>query len=62
MEKSVSAVLQNQLSVRATRALASTRDVIDRYFALLEETLLENELKDCPCQIFNMDESGNQNQ
>ena len=31
--------------------------MIDRYFDLLEETLLENELKDCPCQIFNMDES-----
>ena len=45
-------------SLSKARALASTRDVIDRYFDLLEETLLENELKDCPCQIFNMDESG----
>ena len=32
--------------------------MIDCYFDLLEEKLLENELKDCPCQIFNMDESG----
>ena len=45
-------------SLSKARALASTRDVIDRYFDLLEETLFENELKDCPCQIFNMDESG----
>lgn len=45
-------------SLSKARALASTRDVIDRYFDLLEETLLKNELKDCPCQIFNMDESG----
>ena len=40
------------------RALASSRTVIDHYFDLLEETLVENGLKDCPCQIFNMDESG----
>ena len=37
--------------------MASTRDVIDHYFDLLEETLLANELKGCPCQIFNMDKS-----
>jgi hypothetical protein len=43
-------------SLSKARALASTRDVIDRYFDLFEETLLENELKDCPCQIFNMDD------
>jgi hypothetical protein len=45
-------------SLSKARALASIRDAIDCYFDLLEETLLENELKDCPCQIFNMDESG----
>ena len=39
-------------------ALASARDVIDCYFNLLEETLLENKLKDFLRQIFNMDESG----
>lgn len=45
-------------SLSKSRALASNRDVINSYFDLLEETLDENELKDCPCQIFNMDESG----
>ena len=39
-------------SLSKARALASTRDVIDRSFDLLKKTLLENELKDCPCQIF----------
>ena len=45
-------------SLTKARALASNRVVVDRYFDLLKETLLENDLKDCPCQIFNMDESG----
>ena len=45
-------------SLTKARALALTREVIDCYFDLLEETLLKNELKDCPCQIFNMDELG----
>ena len=29
--------------------------MIDHYFDHLEETLLENELKDCPCQILTWD-------
>ena len=38
--------------------MASNRAVLDHYFDLLEETLVENNLKDSPCQIYNMDESG----
>ena len=34
------------------------KEVIDQYYDLLEETLEENELKDHPAQIYNMDESG----
>ena len=33
-------------------------EIIDNYFDLLESTLLENDLCDKPCQIFNVDESG----
>ena len=32
--------------------------MLDHYFDLLEETIEENGLKDQPCQIFNIDESG----
>ena len=53
-----------QLSLRQasllsySRAVASDRDVIDRYFDLLEETLEKNNLNDKPAQIFNCDETG----
>ena len=40
------------------RVYASDRDVIARYFDLLEHTLVENDLHDKPCQLFNMDETG----
>ena len=33
-------------------------DVINRYFELLEQTIVDNNLLDKPCQIFNVDESG----
>ena len=45
-------------SLSKPRAMASNRAVLDHYFDLLEETLVENNLKDSPCQIYNMDESG----
>ena len=54
----------SQLSLRQasllsySRAVASDRDVIDRYFDLLEETLEKNNLNDKPTQIFNCDETG----
>ena len=37
---------------------AWTIEVIDQYYDLLEEMLEENDLKDHPAQICNMDESG----
>ena len=40
------------------RAYATDPDIMNRYFDLLEETLLRYELKDKPCCIFNMDETG----
>ena len=40
------------------RAVASNTNIIDRYFDILEQTLLENDLMDKPCQIFNCDETG----
>ena len=40
------------------RVVASDPVVIDRYYDLLEETLTENGLLDCPSQIFNCDETG----
>lgn len=50
--------LRTSSSLSKARALASNRVVLDHYFDLLEETLEENGLKDRPCQIFNMDETG----
>ena len=40
------------------RAYASDPELISRYFDLLEETLDQYDLKEKPCQIFNMDETG----
>ena len=36
----------------------SDSGIINRYFDLLEQTLLENDLIDKPSQIFNCDEFG----
>ena len=41
-----------------SRAKASDVAVINNYFDMLEATLLEYELLDKPCQLFNMDETG----
>ena len=38
--------------------VASDSGIINRYFNLLEQILLENDLVDKPSQIFNCDESG----
>ena len=40
------------------RAVASDPNVIDQYFDLLEQTLVENGLLNSPSQIFNCDETG----
>ena len=40
------------------RAVASDPNVIDQYYDLLEQTLVENGLLDSPSQIFNCDETG----
>ena len=40
------------------RAVASNPEVINRYFDLLEQTVLENSLSNKPSQIFNLDETG----
>ncbi|XP_064403158.1 uncharacterized protein LOC135348769 isoform X2 [Halichondria panicea] len=53
-----------ELAVRAaeplsySRAVASSPQVISCYYDLLEQTLTENDLLDCPSQIYNMDETG----
>ena len=40
------------------RMNAVTKDVIEGYYNLLEETLCEHDLTNKPPQIYNMDESG----
>ena len=40
------------------RAIASSREVVDDYSDLLEETLARNDLTNKPAQIFNCDETG----
>ena len=53
-----------QLTVRAaeplsySRAVASSPQIISRYYDILEQTLLDNDLVDKPTQIYNMDETG----
>ena len=39
-------------------SVGTRHDIISRYFDLLEETLIENNLIEKPCNIFNMDETG----
>ena len=40
------------------RAVASSPEIIHRYYDLLEQTLLDNNLFNSPSQIFDMDETG----
>ena len=40
------------------RVLCSTSDVVEKYFDLLKNTLLSNDLYEKPCQIFYCDETG----
>ena len=41
-----------------SRSIGSRPEIINAYFDLLEETLVENDLLESPCQLFNMDETG----
>lgn len=41
-----------------SRAKASSPDVIENYFDMLEATMAEYDLQAKPCQLFNMDETG----
>ena len=44
--------------VAYARAVAQDQSVLDHYFDLLEQTMLENEIISFPSRIFNIDESG----
>lgn len=48
---------QNCRETVLARSVASNVEVIDRYFDLLEQTLIDNNLLDSPSQIFNCDET-----
>ena len=51
-------VLRNPSPLSLARSQATDSEMLDRYFDLLVETLVANNLEDKPGQIFNMDESG----
>ena len=40
------------------RAVSTSPEVLERYYDMLEATLVSNDLLDKPCQIFNCDETG----
>ena len=50
--------LRQGKSLAYKRAMATNREIIDKYFDLLEETISINDLSDRPSCIFNCDESG----
>ena len=50
--------LRAPVPLSRARSIASCYDVIESYFNLLEETLVENDLLDKPGQLYNMYESG----
>ena len=50
--------LRNPETLTHSRMLGASEAMIEHYFELLERTLLESEICDRPCQIFNLDESG----
>jgi len=50
--------LRTAAPMSLVRAQASDPEMVSRYFDLLEQTLVENDLKGKPGQIFNMDKSG----
>ena len=44
--------------VSYARAVSSSPEIIDHYYNVLEQTLVDNELQSSPSQVFNMDETG----
>lgn len=48
--------LRNVLHI--SRAIATDQDLIDHYFSLLKQTLVDNNILNCPSRIFNVDETG----
>lgn len=50
--------LRNPAPLSGARASTADPDAINRYFDLLEQTIIDNNLAGKPLQIFNMDESG----
>ena len=40
------------------RAVSSSPEIVDHYYDVLEQTLVDNELQSSPSQVFNMDETG----
>ena len=50
--------LRTPATLSIARANATDHEVLDNYFHELERTLVENNLVDKPCQIFNIDETG----
>ena len=51
-------VLRTSAILSLSRASASTKECIDNYFDVLEKVLNDNDLRDQPSLIFNMDETG----
>ena len=51
-------MLRTPATLSLSHAGASDRCVLDSYYDELESTLVENDLNDNPCLIFNMDETG----
>ena len=50
--------LRTNVPLSLARAKATDPEMLDQYFDLLERTLADNCLRDKPCQIFNVDETG----
>ena len=50
--------LRTPACLAKARAHATDDKVMDQYFSILDEALTENELKDKPLQVFNIDETG----
>ena len=50
--------LRTAVPLSYVRAMAQDQQSIDRYYDLLEETLLENDIYDKPTHLFNCDETG----
>ncbi len=50
--------LRTPAPLSRARACSTDPDAINRYFELLEKTIVDNDLLEKPCQIINIDESG----